>query len=62
MTAQEVADEYRSSLSDLTLNSKPLITMLTMLAEENLEHASVIVKVIEEQIHTAGVSMVYFNH
>ncbi|KAK7083093.1 hypothetical protein SK128_015199 [Halocaridina rubra] len=53
MTAKEVADEYSSSLSDLSMNSKPLITMLTMLAEENLAHASVIVKVIEKHIHSA---------
>ncbi|XP_066967762.1 pre-mRNA cleavage complex 2 protein Pcf11-like isoform X1 [Macrobrachium rosenbergii] len=57
MTSQEVADEYRSSLSDLTLNSKPLITMLTMLAEENLTHASVIVRVIEEQIQTSNIKL-----
>ncbi|XP_050689942.1 uncharacterized protein LOC126982137 isoform X2 [Eriocheir sinensis] len=48
---EEVAEEYRSSLRDLVNNSKPLITMLTMLAEENRAHAAVIVKVIEEHIH-----------
>ncbi|XP_068232652.1 pre-mRNA cleavage complex 2 protein Pcf11-like isoform X1 [Palaemon carinicauda] len=57
MTSQEVADEYRSSLSDLTLNSKPLITMLTMLADENLTHAAVIVKVIEEQIQSSNIKL-----
>ncbi|KAK3872375.1 hypothetical protein Pcinc_022590 [Petrolisthes cinctipes] len=46
----EIAGEYRSSLKDLILNSKPLITMLTMLAEENKTHAAVIVKVIEVHI------------
>lgn len=47
---EEIAEEYRSSLKDLVLNSKPLITMLTMLAEENITHAGVIVKAIEEHI------------
>lgn len=49
-TDVEVAEEYRSSLADLTMNSKPMITMLTMLAEENRSHAAVIVGVIEKHI------------
>ncbi|XP_063698350.1 uncharacterized protein LOC134829266 [Culicoides brevitarsis] len=50
--AQEVSAEYLSSLTDLTVNSKPLISMLTMLAEENIEYASVIVDTIERHIVT----------
>lgn len=53
---EEVAEEYRSSLRDLVNNSKPHITMLTMLAEENRAHAAVIVKVIEEHIHEVTIS------
>ncbi|XP_036334339.1 uncharacterized protein LOC118744970 isoform X1 [Rhagoletis pomonella] len=45
-----VAEEYLSSLSDLTCNSKPLINMLTMLAEENIACAPIIVKVVEQHI------------
>lgn len=58
---EEVAEEYRSSLKDLTVNSKPLITMLTMLADENRPHASVIVKVIEEHIHEVGAILSYVS-
>lgn len=47
---QKVAEEYLSSLADLNMNSKPLINMLTILAEENIEHAATIVKVVEEHI------------
>lgn len=47
---ERVAEEYLSSLSDLNCNSKPLINMLTMLAEENIEYAAVIVKVVEQHI------------
>ncbi|XP_061394405.1 uncharacterized protein LOC133329962 [Musca vetustissima] len=47
---ERVAEEYLSSLSDLNCNSKPLINMLTMLAEENIEYAGVIVKVVEQHI------------
>ena len=42
--------EYQSSLGDLTLNSKPHINMLTILADENRGFAEDIVAVIEEQI------------
>ncbi|XP_070159553.1 pre-mRNA cleavage complex 2 protein Pcf11 isoform X3 [Polyergus mexicanus] len=48
--SKEVADEYISSLSDLTINSKPLINMLTMLAEDNIEHASAIVQAVETHL------------
>ena len=45
-----IGEEYASSLADLTVNSKPLINMLTMLAEENAATAPVIVKVIEKHL------------
>lgn len=47
---QEFADEYLSSLIDLQYNSKPLIDMLTILAEENIEHGQVIVAAVEQHI------------
>lgn len=53
MTAKEkeVAEEYSNALADLNINSKPLINMLTMLAEENSAYASIIVQCIERQLH-----------
>jgi len=48
--ADEAVDDFKSSLADLTFNSKPLINMLTMLAEENAQYAEQIVRVIEEHI------------
>jgi pre-mRNA cleavage complex 2 protein Pcf11 len=48
--AKEVAEEYASSLSDLTVNSKPLINMLTMLADENIMHAPIIVQAVEKHL------------
>lgn len=62
--ADEVAEEYRSSLRDLVNNSKPHITMLTMLAEENIAQASVIVKVVEEHIQEVNIppfSSIFMN-
>uniref|UniRef100_A0A8C4NF08 Pre-mRNA cleavage complex 2 protein Pcf11 n=1 Tax=Eptatretus burgeri TaxID=7764 RepID=A0A8C4NF08_EPTBU len=49
----DVCEEYKSSLADLTFNSKPHINMLTILAEENLQYATDIVKIIEAQIAKA---------
>jgi len=48
--ADEAVDDFKSSLADLTFNSKPLINMLTMLAEENAQYSEQIVRVIEEHI------------
>jgi pre-mRNA cleavage complex 2 protein Pcf11 len=47
---REIAEEYLSSLMDLNVNSKPLINMLTMLAEDNIEHADVIVRVVDQHL------------
>ncbi|XP_022086204.1 uncharacterized protein LOC110976864 isoform X1 [Acanthaster planci] len=51
--AETVKREYETALSDLTFNSKPLISMLTMLAEENVKHAPQIVEVIESRLQKA---------
>ncbi|XP_060652307.1 uncharacterized protein LOC132788764 isoform X3 [Drosophila nasuta] len=48
--ARRIGEEYLSSLTDLNCNSKPLINMLTMLAEENINYAQVIVRVVEYHI------------
>jgi len=42
--------DYKSSLDDLDCNSKPLINVLTMLAEENQHFANGIVDIIKERI------------
>lgn len=48
--AKEIEQEYLSSLADLNVNSKPLINMLTILAEENLEYAQIIVAAVEKHL------------
>lgn len=45
-----IEEEYLSSLMDLNVNSKPLINMLTMLADDNIEFAHVIVKAVEKHL------------
>ena len=51
MAEEVVCKEYASSLEDLSFNSKPLINVLTMLAEENVEQAEGIIKLIEKRIY-----------
>lgn len=57
--AKEIETEYLSSLADLNVNSKPLINMLTILAEENLDYALVIVTAVEK--HLAKVNTFAYN-
>ncbi|XP_066141095.1 polyadenylation and cleavage factor homolog 11-like isoform X2 [Euwallacea fornicatus] len=58
MTTPEVIKaEYMSSLADLTFNSKHLINVLTMLAEENLPNAKIIVQAIEEHLAKVAVDV-----
>lgn len=47
---REIEEEYLSSLMDLNVNSKPLINMLTMLADDNIEYAHVIVRAVEKHL------------
>lgn len=48
--SSEIKEEYTSSLQDLTFNSKPLISVLTILAEENVSNAKDIVEAIEAHL------------
>ena len=45
-----IREEYMSSLADLDQNSKPMIDMLTMLADDQRQHAPVIVDAIKRRI------------
>ncbi|XP_076819795.1 uncharacterized protein LOC143464631 isoform X2 [Clavelina lepadiformis] len=51
---EDLIEEYQSSLEDLTFNSKPHINMLTILAEENKQHAELIVRRIEARLAEAS--------
>ncbi|KAG4302162.1 hypothetical protein PCANB_001434 [Pneumocystis canis] len=50
---EEIKQDYLDSLQDLTINSRPLIRDLTMIAQETLYAAQYIVKAIEEHINRA---------
>ncbi|BFZ56086.1 FKBP12-associated protein [Savitreella phatthalungensis] len=47
---EELAADYAVSLQDLTFNSKPIINMLTTIAQENIAAARPIARVLEEHI------------
>uniref|UniRef100_A0A0A9XGI4 Pre-mRNA cleavage complex 2 protein Pcf11 n=2 Tax=Lygus hesperus TaxID=30085 RepID=A0A0A9XGI4_LYGHE len=55
MSSKDVVEDFCSSLCDLTVNSKPHINMLTMLAEDYIEHAPALVQAVEDQLkHVSG--------
>jgi len=50
LPSDEVAEDYKSSLEDLTINSRFEINNLTVIAKENTEHALAISRVLENHI------------
>jgi hypothetical protein len=54
----DAIESFASELQDLHNNSKPLINMLTILAEENVTHAPQLASLIEE--HLRKVNMCSF--
>lgn len=57
--AQEVKQDYLESLQELTFNSKPIITNLTVIAQENVAFAQVIAQAIEEHIIKVCTNLYY---
>lgn len=48
--ADEVAEDFKVALQDLTLNSRYEISNLTVIAKENTEHALAISEALKEHI------------
>ena len=54
LPSDEVAEDYKNSLEDLSINSRYEISNLTIIAKENTEHAMAISRVIEHHIRTVS--------
>ena len=52
--AEEMAEDYRQALEDLSSNTRFEISNLTMIARENTEHALLIAGVLEKHILKVG--------
>ena len=50
MSDEQTKNDFKSALSELTFNSRPIITSLTMIASENIQAALPITLAIHEQI------------
>lgn len=59
LVSDEVAEDYKNSLEDLTTNDRFQISNLTVIAKENTEHAMAISRVLENHIRSVGV-LVFF--
>lgn len=52
---EEVVADYTASLAELRMNKKPLISMLTILAEDYVDHAPSIVEAVETHLRKVNV-------
>lgn len=52
LVSDEIAEDYKSSLEDLTTNDGITIRFLTVMAKENTEHAEAISRVLEKHIRS----------
>ncbi|ONH66770.1 Protein PCF11 [Cyberlindnera fabianii] len=50
---EQIGEDFAVSLQDLTFNSKPIITTLTMIAQENINAAEQITTAVEQRIDKA---------
>ena len=54
VSTDEVAEDYRRALEDLTMNSRWEISNLTVIAKENTEHALAISEALKDHIKKVG--------
>lgn len=54
LPSDEVSEDYKNSLEDLTVNSRYEISNLTVIAKENTEHAMAISRAIENHIRNVS--------
>jgi pre-mRNA cleavage complex 2 protein Pcf11 len=54
LSSDELAEDYKSSLEDLSFNSRYEISNLTVIARENIHAAQAIARTLEQHIHNVG--------
>ncbi|EDV24606.1 uncharacterized protein TRIADDRAFT_56575 [Trichoplax adhaerens] len=54
---RDICNSYMSTLTELTNNSKPVINVLTILADENKEFATHIVRILEGRLREVNIEM-----
>lgn len=59
-TMAEVAEEFAASLSDLTVNSKPHINMLTMLADDHHDYAVLITQTVLNHLQKVNIVLIFY--
>lgn len=57
MGSQEFAAAYKAELKELKVAEKPVINMLTMLAEDNKQHAQAVVGAIESHLREVSTTV-----
>ena len=60
ISSDEVAEDYRKALEDLTMNSRYEISNLTVIAKENTEHALAISEALKNHIKRVRIKSHYF--
>lgn len=54
LSSDELAEDYKASLEDLSFNSRYEISNLTVIARENIHAAQAIARTLEQHIHSVG--------
>lgn len=58
----EIAESFASALSELTVNSKPHINMLTMLSDDHLDYAPIITQTVFNHLQKVNIQLIFFHY
>jgi len=61
-TSEEVAADFQDSLNDLQINNRYMISNLTIIAKENIEHAQALSKTLESHIRKVRTDCYYSSY
>lgn len=58
---EAIGEDFYSSLNDLTFNSRPIISTLTIIAQENVQAAPYITRSVERRIEKVSIISIHSN-